>query len=221
MALPPEAVCSGGESSPCFTVPRGHGKQGAALRPCETRLPQGAKVRRALAERDRRSALPVERVAGRKNLRFLTRAAWQTACCAGLPHSTICIPGFCNASGVCLIRPINGACDACAFPISTSRKPFHFTCNYTSALRRECLRPRALPCITAFGCGCGGIGRRTWFRSKRREAWGFESLHPHHTLLLKSEKPCKQGVGRFEGAQGLSRTRRFDRIALLSWPSSR
>ena len=32
-------------------------------------------------------------------------------------------------------------------------------------------------------CGCGEIGRRTRFRFWRRKAWGFESLHPHHTLL--------------------------------------
>gem|GEM_PF-4368663 len=28
-------------------------------------------------------------------------------------------------------------------------------------------------------CGCGEIGRRTRLRIWRREAWGFESLHPH------------------------------------------
>lgn len=27
--------------------------------------------------------------------------------------------------------------------------------------------------------GCGEIGRRTRLRIWRREAWGFESLHPH------------------------------------------
>lgn len=36
-------------------------------------------------------------------------------------------------------------------------------------------------------CGCGGIGRRTWFRSRRREAWGFESLHPHQNLVIFSD----------------------------------
>lgn len=29
--------------------------------------------------------------------------------------------------------------------------------------------------------GRGGIGRRSWFRSKRRKVWGFESLRPHHS----------------------------------------
>ena len=31
-------------------------------------------------------------------------------------------------------------------------------------------------------CGCGEIGRRTRLRIWRREAWGFESLHPHEAV---------------------------------------
>ena len=42
--------------------------------------------------------------------------------------------------------------------------------------------------------GCGGIGRRTRFRFWRREAWGFESLHPHHFLLLISCNYCGKPV---------------------------
>ncbi len=35
-------------------------------------------------------------------------------------------------------------------------------------------------------CGCGVIGSRTRLRIWRREAWGFESLHPHQTLKTAS-----------------------------------
>jgi hypothetical protein len=30
--------------------------------------------------------------------------------------------------------------------------------------------------------GCGGTGRRTGFRFRRRKAWGFKSLHPHQNM---------------------------------------
>ncbi len=33
-------------------------------------------------------------------------------------------------------------------------------------------------------CGCGGIGRRTRLRIWRRKAWGFDSLHPHHLIVI-------------------------------------
>ena len=29
-------------------------------------------------------------------------------------------------------------------------------------------------------------GRHSWFRSNRRKAWGFESLHPHHSMTNSS-----------------------------------
>ena len=35
--------------------------------------------------------------------------------------------------------------------------------------------------------GRGEIGRRTWFRSKRRKAWGFKSLRPHHAMKRQNE----------------------------------
>src|SRR5258708_14175509 len=31
-------------------------------------------------------------------------------------------------------------------------------------------------------------GRRTWFRSKRRNTWGFESLLPHQKVLFNPER---------------------------------
>jgi hypothetical protein len=34
-------------------------------------------------------------------------------------------------------------------------------------------------------CGCGEIGRRTRLRIWRREAWGFESLHPYFFWILE------------------------------------
>jgi hydroxyethylthiazole kinase-like uncharacterized protein yjeF len=34
--------------------------------------------------------------------------------------------------------------------------------------------------VSATRCGCGETGRRTRFRFWRREAWRFESSHPHH-----------------------------------------
>src|SRR5665213_3768023 len=47
-------------------------------------------------------------------------------------------------------------------------------------------------------CPDGGIGRRTCFRCKRREAWGFESLSGHHLFFrghsrrtAKATKPNK------------------------------
>ncbi len=36
-----------------------------------------------------------------------------------------------------------------------------------------------LDLVMTLSGGCGGTGRRTRFRFWRREAWGFESLHPH------------------------------------------
>ena len=47
------------------------------------------------------------------------------------------------------------------------------------------------------GCkpgGCGGIGRRTRFRFWRRKAWGFKSLHPHHSNLAKKRMPFRTGA---------------------------
>ena len=34
-------------------------------------------------------------------------------------------------------------------------------------------------------CGRGGTGRRTRFRSWRGDSWGFESLRPHHKLIMQ------------------------------------
>ena len=35
-------------------------------------------------------------------------------------------------------------------------------------------------------CGCGETGNRSRFRSCRRKAWGFESLHPYQQKLTKN-----------------------------------
>ena len=56
------------------------------------------------------------------------------------------------------------------------------------------LRDAARCAYSRTGCGCGGTGRRAWFRSTFLTEWGFESLHPHHFSLLplRSTRACRQ-----------------------------
>ena len=54
---------------------------------------------------------------------------------------------------------------------------------------------------TACPCGCGGTGRRTGFRFQRREAWRFESSHPHQAKRPGIDPGpfclCRAGLSRF------------------------
>lgn len=55
-----------------------------------------------------------------------------------------------------------------------------------SRLHRECpgfesLNPHQNIAIR----GYGGTGRRNWFRSNRRKAWGFKSLYPYQKFKVR------------------------------------
>ena len=54
-------------------------------------------------------------------------------------------------------------------------------------LRYELRRVNTFNSLT---CGCGGIGRRTRFRSWRFTSWGFESLHPYQDSEIGRETRC-------------------------------
>ncbi len=43
-------------------------------------------------------------------------------------------------------------------------------------------------------CGCGVIGSRARLRIWCREAWGFESLHPHNNVITLNSIKQKEGT---------------------------